>query len=239
MRLLFAATFLFIALHALPQKRNNSVEVQPYFRHDTYPAFTYAINPVTTNTVKMQGTSFGVLGSYGYGLSENMKAKIGIGYYRYSFNKINSFNSSYGEGNARVIIYPVGDVIYTTNKYWYHTLYLSGGLEKYIPLTKQIDLLLAGSIQYYRTFSQYYKIFDTKSYEINDGKNMGLGGSVQVGLAYKISRYVIAPQFILPIYDQWHQDKVFPGEKNNDTRSKWIRGYGAAIGIQYELSGRK
>lgn len=236
MRYSLMVYFLFFFLNSFSQKRNSYIELQPYYRHDRYPAFTYTINAISTNRVSMQGTNFGILGSYGHGLPKNMTARIGLGYYRYSFNDINHVNSSFGEGNARVINYPYGgDVIYSTSRYWYHTLYLSGGLEKYIPLSSRIDLLVAGHLQYYSTFSQYYKVFEAITYKTHTGRGMGFGGAMQVGFVYKISRFAIAPQFILPVYDQWHEDKVFPGESNNDTRSKWFRGYGFSMGIRYEL----
>lgn len=237
-----ALTFysLFIFFSADAQRISNAIEIQPLFRYDTYPEFSYAINSISTNKVKIQGKSYGILTAYRYALPGNIKVKLGIGYYRYSFNSIKSFNSSYGEGSQRVIIYPNGgDMIYTTNKYWYHNICLSAGLEKYFIINRQIDLFAGAHLHYYQTFRQFYKINNSKSYVKHDGRNFGFGGAFHVGVSYKMARFSIEPQIVIPIYDQWQKDKVFPGEVNNSIREKWFKGYGMAIGIGYALMKNK
>lgn len=93
-----------------------------------------------------------------HGLSRNMKVKFGIGYYRLSFDKIDAENR-YGNPNSRVINYPsLLFIIFSTNKYWYHTISASVGIDKVFYSKK--DLFLSGglNISNFCSFSHYYRI---------------------------------------------------------------------------------
>lgn len=225
---------------AVSKKRLTQIEIMPYIRWDNYPKFTYAINSITTNDVYIKGLSYGINAIYGKNLNENLKLKTGIGYYRYSFTKIRNINSSYGEGDGRVIDYPYLDVIYSTNKYWYHTISLSLGAEKYYAIKDNFSLLFGVSVQYYHTFAQFYKIFDKYDYKRSQSHGLGFAGTLHSGIAHKFNRTTIVPQLIIPIYDAWRKDAVFPGdvpdikEDPSSWRDKWFNGFGIGCAIQYE-----
>ena len=98
------------------------IEIMPFKRWDSYPAFDYAINAVNTNSVKINGASWGITASYKYPIKNNLYLKGGIGYYQYSFDKIKKQNR-YGESKTRSINYPSPlYILFYTNKYSYNTL---------------------------------------------------------------------------------------------------------------------
>lgn len=229
------------ALTGFCQRPKNTIEIMPYIKWDIYPSITYAINSLTTNEAQIKGLSYGISAAYAKGFKRNLKLKTGIGYYRYSFTQIKNINSLYGEGNGRLIDYEYLDPVYNTNKYWYHTITLSLGAEKYYTIKDSISLLLGTSIQYYHTFSQFYKIADTYNYKQRQNRSFGFAGSLHAGIVRKFNRLSIAPQFIIPIHTIWHKDKVFPSEtpgileNPSSQRNKWFKGIGFGCSIQYDL----
>lgn len=220
---------------AVSQEHKNILEIRANARWDRYPSFMYSINSLTQNRVTMEGVSHGLSIGYGHGIGSKLRVKYTIGYYRYSFTNIKKLNSSFGEGNSRTIEYPLYDMIYGTPKYWYHTLCFSVGLERYFPITQRIDFLVAGHVQYYRTFGQYYKIFDVYEYKLHQNRNFAYGSLANAGINLKYNRLSVTPQITVPLYEIWHRDDVFPNETNTGTRSKWFGGLGIAVGFQYGL----
>lgn len=245
--LLGIATFLIIN-SAFGQKPVNQIEINPYLRWDSYPAFVYAINPVNSNTVRIKGTSWGINAAYKFPVKNKLYIKIGLGYFKYSFNDIDQMNSLFGKSDNRIIDYIPSDpwapaILYTTNKYWYNSITATIGVEKHIDITKSIQIICGADIRNYYTFSQHYHIVYPSPQGTNNkqttNRHFGFSANLNAGLQKKIGRISIGPAIHLPIYDIWKQDEVFPKEKNSSSRNKWFRGFGIGIICVYFLNQNK
>lgn len=234
---------------SMAQNRNRQVEIEPFLRWDTYPQFTNAINSIATYKLDIKGNSWGVNAAYKVPLKNNFLIKVGIGFYKYSFNKIESTHRSYGKGYQRVINYPTTiDRIITTDKYWYNTISLNIGIEKHFVLKKDLQIIGGIDLKKYFTFSQQYHIPSgndsqpepslriLKNYKTSSNRNFGLGTEFHIGVLKKLGKVNIGPSLIIPIYNTWKQDEIFPTEINSNNRSKWFRGIGAGIICNYSLS---
>ena len=241
MKTIIAICFLLTGKIALAQKPIPQIEISPFIRIDKYPEFFYSINSVTTNSVNIKGSSWGINANYKLLVSKNVYLKVGLGYYRYSFDKIHTVNSSFGEGNARVISFPSSTYnIFTSDKYWYNTASVNIGIEKQFQLKKQLQIVTSINLNNYYTYSQSYHInYEnpgnpiTNPYKGNDRKFFGLSGNISIGILKKYNKYNIGPTLILPVYDVWRTDKIFPEVQG--TRSKWINGIGFGITFNYLL----
>lgn len=170
--------FLFLLLThiARAQDGKSQLELMPFIRYDAYPSLNepYGISSryggtVFTEEVDMKGVSWGGRLSYKYLLGRNFRVKAGAGYYRYSFNDINS-SSSWGQTQSRPLVYPEGiltDImpgekfrIYYTDRYWYNTLGLNIGLEKAFPVSPTVKIFTSVDLSHYYTFSQGYHVDD-------------------------------------------------------------------------------
>jgi hypothetical protein len=245
--LLFA--IIIISNLAIAQNKTSQIEIEPYLRWDTYPQFTNAINNIATYKIDIKGNSWGVNGAYEVPIANNLLVKIGVGFFKYSFNKIKSSNVTFGNGNGRVINYPTTlGIVLITDRYQYNTFSLNLGVEKVFEIKK--DLFITNSINFlnYFTYSQEYHLpFDNSfisqpdlkiknDYKIKNNRYFGLGANFQVGLLKKIGKINIGPSLIIPIYDKWKQDNVFPTEINFENRNKWLNGIGAGIICNYSLN---
>lgn len=218
----------------------NYLELAPYVRFDKYPAFDYSINAQTTNTVKITGTSWGAGLWYHFRSDHAVHFKAGIGYDRYSFNTIKGENSSFGQISQRTINYVGnGDVIYATNKYWYHTLTASIGVEQLIPLQKNVTFNWGLSLKNYYTFAQYYRIthdFPTgpprHRFVRHAKRNFAFSGLLEASVLKELHKFSVGPFLQVPVYDQWQQDALFPQENDTDSRSKWLRGIAGGISLR-------
>lgn len=225
------------------QIQKSQLEINPYLRWDGYPKFSYAINSINTNAIKINGTSWGIITAYKLPIHNKLYLRAGLGYYRYSFNKIENNNSSYGKSDARVINYiGLGDVIFRTNKYWYNTIAANIGVERNFMLRNDMQIVCGLSVNNYYTYSQYYRITHkyptgppNHKYLTRKARHFGFSTNIYTGITKKIGKASIGPSFIIPIYNLWKQDEIFPQEEDSKTRSKWINGMGIGIICNYSL----
>lgn len=231
------------------QKNYNQIGVDLYIQRNWYPEFSYSINPTNTYFVKIRGESPGLNANYKLSVRKNLFLKAGVGYYRYSFNKIESYNTQFGKGNTRVIGFPSPlYVIFVTDNYWYNTVSANIGIEKVFDVNKNWQISAGFSLTNYYTFSQTYHMTadypvgpPNHKYKLKNNRYFGLSSVIELGLLKKIRQINIGPVLILPVYDMWKQDNVFPkngnsAESNSDERHKWFRGIGVGISCNYSLT---
>lgn len=239
--ILFIVTLISGSLYA--QRKLQQIEITPFLKWDCYSKFTYSTNSVTSNSVTIQGQSWGVNASYKIVLKKyNLKA--GLGYFKYSFDNIDQINSLGGKSQTRIINY-VPEVItpsitYTTNRYFYNTLTINIGLEKPIAFRQKLQLLTGLYLSNHFTFSQNYHIIQPypKGYDYKslDLRYWGVSVNVYTGLQKSFSKISIGPTLIIPVFSLWKQDEIFPQELNNDSRTKWLKGIGVGITCNYSLT---
>lgn len=232
---------------ASSQKQKAQVEINPYVRWDSYPKFLYSINSVTTNTVKINGTSWGINAAYKFPIHNKLYLKAGLGYYKYSFNNIKSNNSLFGKGDARVIGFPSPlYIIFTSNKYWYNTISINLGIEEKIELKKNVQAVCGLEVNNYITYSQYYRI--SQQYPTGPskhkyfGKNeryFGFSANLNASLLKDFGRLNLGPSIILPVFNKWRTDNIFPSETNSGSRHNWFGGIGVGISFNYSLTKNK
>lgn len=247
-KILLSAIFIISSYSIYSQSKYRHLEIEPFLRWDSYPKFTNAINSIATYKLAIKGTSWGVNTAYRIPFKKGISFKAGLGYYRYSFNNIVSTHQSFGEGDRRVIDYPTQlSIILGTDSYWYNTISLSLGLEKNLELNKDYRLIVGLAVRNYFTFSQRYHMpYDNSfipqpqlqiqnNYKTFRNRNFGFGGELNIGVVKKLGKLHIGPSIIIPVYDSWKQDSIFPTENNSESRNKWFRGLGTSIKILYTL----
>jgi hypothetical protein len=117
-RIIAFAFFPFMFIEGFSQSRHKEIEIEPYIRFDRYPQFTNAINTIATYKLDIKGNSWGINAAYKVPVKNNFLIKVGIGFHKYAFNKIESTHRLFGKGNQRVINYPyIADIILGTDKY--------------------------------------------------------------------------------------------------------------------------
>lgn len=216
----------------------HQIEIEPLIRWDNYPTFTNAINSISIYDLSIKGTSWGVNAAYKLSFKNGISFKTGLGYYRYAFNNIVSMHRLFGEGNQRRIDYPTSlDLIVTTDSYSYNTTTLLLAIEKNFELRNNFSLSGGLTIRNYFTFSQHYHLPYGNLFE-NNYKTFrkdffGLGGELNIGIVKKIGKLSIGPSIIIPVYDSWSQDSIFPTENNSGNRNKWFRGIGTSFKVIY------
>ncbi|MBX2930813.1 MAG: hypothetical protein KF781_02565 [Chitinophagaceae bacterium] len=143
------------------------------------------------------------------------------------------------------------DVIFRTNKYWYHTVSANLGVEKQFLLSNNMQIVLDLNMSNYYTYSQYYRItYDyptgppNNKYTRKDNRYFGFSATSSVGLLKTYNKITIGPVIILPIHDIWQKDGIFPeawnvAENLSSQRNKWFKGIGAGISFQYSLASKK
>lgn len=239
--LLFTILFLSISSHSIAQKTKRSFEVNLYTRIDWYPEFSYAINPIRTNYVKIRGESYGLNVGYKFPLIPSLYLKPAIGYYRYAFNDIRNYNKSFGKSKSRNINFPSSvDILYYTDNYWYNTIYGSIGIEKRFAAKKDLQIVTGINLNNYYTYLQgYHIIYDnpddpiTNPFKRKDNRIFGFSTNISAGVLKQVGKISIGPSLIIPVFNSWKQDNIFPGETNVNTRNKWLRGIGAGITLNF------
>lgn len=235
---------MLIATSLLAQAKSSEFEIKPFARVDWYPPFTYRINTANYNRVKIRGESFGINAIYKQPFN-SVYILIGPGFFRYSFNRIDQKNSLFpNTNNNRTINYtPPGPIVpaitYATDKYWYHAISLNTGVQKYFDLKKDWQMSAAINLINYFTIAQSYHIRDFKD-KHHDFRYFGFSTALEFGITGKSNKINVEPILILPVYDLWKQDDVFPKdenihESNSATRQKWFRGIGLGIRIKFPL----
>jgi hypothetical protein len=220
------------------QSSANQIEVNPSVIWDSYPAFKIRFNSVTNSTIKLQGISWGAGANYKHFLKTRSFIKMGLGYYKYSFNKIESNTPPFGTSKSRVINYTgsFNNLLYATNKYWYNTFTATIGFERQFDFKKNTKFITCVDIVNYYTFSQRYNVpaANVNNRKAN-GRYFGFSFIVNTGLQKDFGKFKIGPNLNLPIFRLWKQDAVFPGDQNSDSRSKWLNGVGIGLTCAYSL----
>lgn len=237
---------LLLSTNLIAQKQTAQIEITPYVRKDWYPEFSYAINSIDTNHVKLQGVSLGISAAYKIPLQNSVFLKLGTGFYRYTFNQISKINR-FGENSRRHINYPsVLGIPFLTDKYWYNCVSLKVGAEKLFQLNNNWQITTGINIDNYFTFSQGYHITYNNPdnpimnpYKLKKKRFFGFSGNLNAGALKQVGRITVGPSLILPIFDSWSQDEVFPQENDSETRRKWLRGFGVGITCNYLLNKQK
>ncbi len=241
MKQLLVLAVLFSTSSAISQKPLNKIEIMPYMRADWYPEFSFVFNNrASTDYVKMHGNSVGLNVSYEGYLRKSFFIKSGVGYYKYSFNKIRNENTTFGVSDGRLIKYPSPlFLLFYTDKYWYNTLSLNIGIEKFFKYQNDLEIYAGVNLANYFTFSQSYHVVDNpgnKNYKKSDKRYYGLSVFLCLRLLKNFGDISIGPSLILPVYDIWKKDLVFPEENNSDFREKWINGIGLGVTCYLLLS---
>ncbi|MCW3117735.1 MAG: hypothetical protein JWM28_1817 [Chitinophagaceae bacterium] len=232
---------LFFSIFSFSQKSGSRLEINPFIRTDAYSKFSYQTGGITRDEVTIKGTSWGLNLSYKIPLKNNFSVKAGLGYYRYSFNKIDHLNTTFGHSDKRIIGYPsTYYLLFATNKYWYNTVSVNTALERAFIIKNNTQVIGGLNLSNHITYSQYYHIpvdypVGPKHgrYTRNKIRYFGTSANVYFSLVQKIGNIQIGPSFIIPVYDTWKQDYVFPEEYDSGTRSKWLRGIG--IGLVFSI----
>lgn len=242
---LFAIFFLFLSNFVIAQKTSGQIEINPYMRMDWYPEFSYNIGGrPSTDYTKMRGKNWGLNVNYKYPMKKDIFIKAGLGYYRHSFNKINTFNTMFGNSNARMINYTDPRyIVFTTDKYWYNCISANIGIEKLFKIKNDMQIIGGLNLNNYYTYSQNYHIpiyFTVNpinnNYKLNNDRFFGLSANIHAGLLKKIGKVSIGPSIILPVYDTCNTDRAFPDEDNDGFRNKWFKGIGLGIICNFSLT---
>lgn len=251
-RLFFLAILISKIYPTFSQTQLRQVEIEPFLRWDNYPQFTNAINNIATYKLSIKGNSWGLNIAYKIPLKNNFLVKAGLGFFEYSFSKIESTHATFGKGSQRIINYPTTlGITLGTDKYWYTTISLSIGIEKSLTLKKNFQITSGITFKNYFTISQQYHLpYDNtfipnpslqiqNNFKTNNDRYFGLATEFQVGVLKKLGKVSIGPSLIIPFYDFWRQDEIFPSEMNSNKRSKWFRGIGTGIICNYSLKKNK
>jgi hypothetical protein len=234
------------------QRNTNCLEIEPFIRWDKYPTFTNDINVIARYQLAIRGRSWGINTNYKIVDHKKRYFKFGLGYYRYSFNQIISTHRTFGEGDRRVIDYPTTlGLVLVTDRYSYNTINMNLGIGNHIKLNKEMNLLFGANFKNHFTFSQYYHLpYDNSfipqrelqiknNYKTFKKRYFGLGADLNIGILKSIGDLNIGPNLIIPVYDNWRQDDIFPTENNSASRNKWFSGIGVGIICNYPIGKTK
>ena len=183
------------------QKNYNQIGIEFYTQTDWYPEFSYSINPTNTYFARIKGTSWGGNANYKFNLQSKLFLKVGAGFYRYAFNKIEGKNTLFASSEfaARIINFPSPlYVIFSTDKYWYNTVSTNIGVEKVFDLGRNWQISPGVNLTNYYTFSQTYHMKPDypvgppdHKYKLRNNRYFGLSSSVEIGLLKKIRQIYI------------------------------------------------
>jgi hypothetical protein len=124
---------------------------------------------------------------------------------------------------------------------------MSLGVEKLFEVNKDFIIIGGLAARNYFTISQRYHLpFDNSfipqpelqiqnNYQTSKKENFGFGGELNLGILKKIGKLYIGPSLIIPVYDSWKQDSIFPTENSSGSRNKLLRGLGANIKFIYTI----
>jgi hypothetical protein len=233
--LLIALLFPF---YAFCQKKNNSIEIVPIIRYDNYADFDdrFADRSYTTR-LKLRGISWGVDAKYKFAINNKWNAKAGIGYYKYSFNKMSNYNPVFRtRSNAReVSLVRPFYLIYNTNNYWYNCVNLSLEANRIFPIGSMYEGILGATINNFISYSQRYYVTLERSVEkTNSFQYYGFAGHVSAGLNKKFKDFYVGPHLILPIYDTWSND-IMLSQMPVAARRKWLNGVGISFVVGFYI----
>ncbi len=230
------------------QNRNTFLDFNVFYKYDKYPTFSNNINVISNYQLSIIGVSWGINGNIKKEILKNIIFESGIGYYKYSFNKIKSQHPTFGIGKQRSINYPttLGISLYT-DKYWYNTANFNIGIGRKIKLSKKYHIETGFNVSNFFTYSQHYKIPVDNSfippalriendYKLKNKSYFGSSIFYTISVFKSINKISIGPNLILPIYEKWKLDNIFPTENISSSRNKWLKGISGGVKISYSLN---
>jgi hypothetical protein len=240
-RLLMVRMILLIIAFSLAslvngQMRRN-IEVDLHVRYEKHADFTTRFFERTyTDQVKLWGLSNGVNINFLQPISNKIKFKVGVGYYKLAMDKVRQSTriNTLAPGRTIDFEHPTGiKPVFYTDYYYYNNLALTGGLSYEAKLNKQWNFNVGGDLNYLYSFSQFYNIdYDNSKFRTRNGKSLGFGVNTYFGIIkrFQNDKYYLNPKVILPIYQELRGDQVF-GENRNLKMDKWFNGGGLSITI--------
>jgi hypothetical protein len=238
-KLFLLLTVFVLSNNVISQKSFSKIELKLFQRIDWYPGFSYNVGGRPSNDfLKMRGISWGAFANIKYPLSKQIKVKAGLGFYNYSFNHLENENSLFGKGKSREIDYPsTMNLNYTTDRYYYRSILVNIGIEKEFFVRHDLVLAIGSELNNYYTISQKYHLtYRGINYKRNENAFFGHSIVLNSSLFKKTDKIEIGPSLIVPVFDIWKQDVVFPEENSADSRTKWFSGIGLGISINFLIS---
>lgn len=231
-------SFLLLAFCSYSQKHGNSIEAEFYSRYDTYPTFSYAPNATRMHKVNAAGTSVGGSLAYRLQMQQRFFLKAGIGYYKYSFNKMKVYDPIFGESDGRLTLYePQNTRVYlATPDYWYNCISINIVPEYHFALGKNGLMVTGLGITNYLTFSQVYTFQNIENARFERFRYQGTSISGQFSFLRQSGKLMFGPGIIVPFFDSYKQDNFFPGENGSLNRNKWSHGLGLGVSCSYSLT---
>lgn len=235
----FATTWLILLFSTgYSQQNYREIEINPFVRFDWYPKFSNTPNPVSTNKIKLKGTSPGLtVAIINYKLKHYLR--YGLAYLRHAFNDIEQNNSVFGESSNRVIegYTPPGGltpgVVYTTDKYFYNNVGLQIGLGSFLYLKKSFKLTYGLDLSNYFSFSRMYHITapppNGANFKVSSFQYFSLMADARFTFSKTFGKNGLGGSCVLPLFQMWKQDSHFPGEKGSEWRSKGLGGVSLGI----------
>ncbi len=225
------------------QSKRNAIEFTPYIRYINYGTVADGSlgSPVFT-TLSVKGTGYGLNADYVRRIGAGWQARIGIGYYRYSFDDLENRDPrpSVDRYPARSFDHPLPGALVYTDKYWYNTLTAQLGGERLFAFKNGLVLSVGLAVQSYYTYSQLFQVYDpagapsnTPDYKRKEGRFFGFSVNSNITLTKNIGNVYLGPKLLLPLFDQWRQDAIF-GEIGS-SRHKWRSGIGGGITAGYRF----
>lgn len=218
------------------------IEINSYFNHDKYPEFRHYVSPVSDDVINMKGNSLGIDIGYKF-LAKKILLKPFLGYYRFSFNSIDNYVEAFNvhaKGRETILTPPYIDFPIATQKYFYDCFNVGISGERKIVDKKYLIISAGGAINNYITISQKYfhtydnAAFPTANPHVSERVDyFGFRADMFAKLLFSVGKVHVGPVFSLPVFSLWRTDAIFPGETNNNTRNKWLNGYGLGITANY------
>ncbi len=238
MKKLFISSYLMLYfINVQSQQILGRIEIRPYVRCDWYPEFSYNIGGrPSTDYLKIEEISWGFNAYYRYPTKKGINFKGGLGYYKYSFTTLENYNTHFGSADARIIIYPsFFQPTYATNNYYYNNIAINLGIEKIIKLKNDLFIVSGIELNNYCTVSQaYHMTFQgSQPYKNTSSRFFGHSVTINFSLLKQIKETQIGPILILPVFDNWKKDSIFPGENSSEYRNKWFNGIGFGISFNF------
>jgi len=214
------------------------LEVFPYIKFNKYSTFDDFFERSFSTKVNLKGTKFGIEAYYLKSITPKWEGRVGLGYFKYSFNSITNndlrTNSTYP---YRPIQVPYPDaILFYTNNYYYNTFTIYAGIDRVLYEKGNYRLTLGGGIQPYFSYSEQYNVtYETYAdYKQKESYFFGFSGNLNSALTKSVGNFYFGPKIIIPVFDKWKKDDIFR-EKANEYRSNWFSGIGAGFtgGIKF------
>lgn len=222
-KLLFLGAFC-LSLPALAQ-RENSLAVSILGRWDQHADYRVLGPGSSTQRFRLSGKGFGGSLRYGHPLSRQLKLTVGAGYHRLYVDEIRMFAANWMAWTRPVLYpHPLGGTNLETEHYRYNNISFSAGFSWQKKIGEKWDLTAGAEAAWLYTFSQLYQLtYNFTEYRTGNGRTLGYGVNAYLGVARRIGRqgWYVQPQFLLPVYQRLHGDRVLLEEEHVKTSQVW------------------